>query len=104
MSRSDEMILLAVWKLQDDAYGASVLKYLQERTSEDWSIAGVYAPLKRLTSLGLLRSFTGLPTHERGGRRKRMYNLTVPGYRSLKRAQAEYESMWIGLPTLKLAT
>jgi len=97
------MILLAVWRLQDDAYGASVLKYLQEKTSDEWSIAGVYAPLKRLASYGLLRSSTGLPTHERGGRRKRMYRLTEPGYHSLKNAQAEYESMWIGLPTLKLA-
>lgn len=94
MSRSDELILLAVWKLQDDAYGASVLDHLQQSTSEEWSIAGVYAPLKRLTREGLLRSHTGRPTAERGGRRKRMYQLTAQGVTALEQSRAEYEAMW----------
>ncbi len=103
LSRSDELILLAVWKLRDDAYGASVLDYLQIRTSEEWSIAGVYAPLKRMASKGLLRSYTGLPTPERGGRRKRMYELTAKGVQALQLARSEYESMWVGVPSLEIA-
>lgn len=94
MSRSDELILLAVWKLQENAYGASVLDHLQQSTSEEWSIAGVYAPLKRLTRAGLLRSHTGHPTAERGGRRKRMYRLTAKGVQALEHARAEYDAMW----------
>ena len=98
LSRSDELILLAVWKLQDDAYGASVLEYLQGHTQHDWSIAGVYAPLKRLARKGLLRSSTGAPTSERGGRRKRMYSLTGKGVSVLQASRREYDAMWQGLP------
>lgn len=98
LSRSDELILLAVWKLGDDAYGASILDYLQQETGREWSIAGVYAPLKRMAGDGLLRSRTGRPTPERGGRRKRVYELTAHGVRALQNARAEYESMWSGLP------
>lgn len=100
MSRSDELILLAVWKLGDDAYGASILDYLQHETNREWSIAGVYAPLKRMAGDGLLRSRTGHPTPERGGRRKRLYELTANGVRALRTARAEYESMWEGLPAV----
>ena len=103
MSRSDELILLAVWKLQDDAYGASVLDHLQQSTSEEWSIAGVYAPLKRLTREGLLRSQTGRPTAERGGRRKRMYRLTAKGVAALEQSRAEYEAMWRDVSALSWA-
>jgi len=98
LSRSDELILLAVWKLQDEAYGASVLEYLQRRTHHNWSIAGVYAPLKRLNRSGLLRSHTGAPTSERGGRRKRMYTLTGKGVAALQASRREYDAMWQGLP------
>ena len=101
MSRSDELILLAVWKLQDEAYGASVLDYLVAHTKEDWSIAGVYAPLKRLNAMGLLTSSTGKPTPERGGRRKRLYSLTGLGKRALHESKAEYLRMWQGLPALE---
>jgi len=103
LSRSDELILLAVWKLQDDAYGASVLDHLQQKTAEEWSIAGVYAPLKRMASRGLLRSSTGWPTPERGGRRKRLYQLTAKGVALLQDSRAEYESMWSRLPDLGLS-
>ena len=102
LSRSDELILLAVWKLGDDAYGASVLDYLQIRTSKEWSITGVYAPLRRMAGKGLLRSSTGLPTPERGGRRKRMYELTAKGVQALQFARSEYESMWVGVPSLEI--
>ncbi len=103
LSRSDELILLAVWKLKDDAYGASVLDFLQQNTNEDWSIAGVYAPLKRMAGKGLLLSSTGLPTRERGGRRKRLYELTAKGVNALQTSRSEYEAMWTCLPNLKLA-
>ena len=100
LSRSDEFILLAVWKLQHDAYGASVLEYLERNTSSAWSIAGVYAPLKRLARKGLLRSRTGAPTPERGGRRRRCYELTPLGRRALVASRQEFEAMWASVPAL----
>ena len=102
LSRSDELILLAVWKLQHDAYGATVLEYLEKNTTETWSIAGVYAPLKRLSKLGLLSSRTGLPTAARGGRRKRLYLLTAQGVRSLEACRKEVDFLWQAVADLPI--
>ena len=100
MTRSDELILLAVSKLGDEAYGASVLEYLQNHTDRDWSIAGVYAPLKRMAACGLLRTSTGKPTPERGGRRKRLYELTALGVSELQASKREYDAMWADVRSL----
>jgi DNA-binding PadR family transcriptional regulator len=102
LSKHEELILLAVWRLQDDAYGATIRTLLQETTGEDWSIAGVYGPLKRLARAGLVSTRTGLPTPERGGRSKRYYRLTPSGVGALNHARAVHERMWANLPKLAL--
>jgi len=102
LSKYEELILLAVWRLQDDAYGATIRSLLQETTGEDWSIAGVYGPLKRLEQAGLVSTRAGLPTPERGGRSKRYYRLTRAGVSALNHARAVQEEMWANLPKLIL--
>jgi PadR family transcriptional regulator len=103
LTRSDELILLTVWRLQNDAYGASVHEYLLKQTGQDLSIAGVYAPLKRMTRQGLLRTRDGAPTPQRGGRRRRMYRLTALGVKALNASRTEFEAMWAGLPRLEVS-
>lgn len=100
LSYHEELVLLAVWRLQDDAYGATIRALLEERTGESWSIAGVYGPLKRLSKRGLVTTRTGLPTPERGGRSKRYYSLTRPGVAAVTHARQVRESLWSGLPNL----
>ncbi len=98
ITRSDEYILLAVWRLEntdEGAYGSSVLDFLESFTDSSWSLAGVYAPLRRMAGFGLLLSSTGLPTPHRGGRRKRLYTVTAQGQRVLHNARSEYSRMWI---------
>ena len=102
LSKYEEMILLAVWRLQDDAYGATIRSFLEETTGEDWSIAGVYGPLKRLAKAGLVSTRTGMPTPERGGKSKRYYRLTRSGVASLNHAKTVSDRMWQGLPRLTL--
>jgi len=102
LSKYEELILLAVWRLQDDAYGATIRALLEQTTGEDWSIAGVYGPLKRLARAGLVSTRTGLPTPERGGKSKRYYRLTRSGVAALNQARAVHEKMWRNLPTLVL--
>ena len=92
------MILLSVWRLQDDAYGASVRNYLTELTGDDWPIASIYTPLDRLTKKGLLRSQTGTPTKIRGGRSKKMYRLTAKGVTVLQKAREVSTALWSHLP------
>lgn len=100
LSKHEELILLAVWRLQDEAYGATIRDLLAEQTGQNWSIAGVYGPLGRLARQGLLSTHTGLPTPERGGRSKRFYRLSKSGVSALNQARAVREKMWRNLPGL----
>lgn len=104
LTRSEELLLLAVWHLQEDAYGASVRDYVSEKTGEDWSIGSVYGPLDRLARRGYLRTFTGAPTAERGGRSKRCFKLTSKAVAALNHAKQVHDVMWTGLPRLNLGT
>lgn len=100
LSRNEELILLAVWRLQQDAYGAAIHGHLIEVTGEKWSIAGVYNPLNRLARAGLVQTRVGPPTPERGGRSKRYFYLTPKGLAALNANKAVAERMWSGLPEL----
>jgi len=100
LSRPEELILLAVWRLQHNAYGATIRNHLTDITNEDWSIASVYAPLDRLAARGLLKSYKGPPTAARGGRSKRLYKLTAEGAAALNHVKYVHEKMWAGLSGL----
>lgn len=100
LSRPEELLLLAVWRLQDRAYGAAIRNHLTTVTGEDWSIGSVYAPLDRLARKGLVHTHMGPPTPERGGRSKRFFTLTPQGVTALNRVRSVHETMWHGLPTL----
>jgi len=102
LSRAEELVLLAVWRLGDEAYGVSVRKHIIRATNEDWSIGAVYVPLDRLTKQGLLRASQGTPTPERGGRSKRFYKLTTRGLEALRHTRRVQDSLWSELPELKL--
>ncbi len=100
LSRSEELVLLAVWNLQKDAYGVSIRKYIIEKTGVNWSIGAIYVPLDRLTKWKFLTTVTGDPTPERGGRSKRYYKLTPEGLKTLNHLRSVQESMWSTLPDL----
>jgi len=100
LSRTEELLLLAVWRLQDDAYGAAIRNHLTDVTDEDWSIGSVYGTLDRLARQGLVHTFMGLPTPERGGRSKRYFQLTPEGVAALNRVRNVQETMWEDLPGL----
>jgi PadR family transcriptional regulator PadR len=100
LTRNEELILLAVWRLQQDAYGAAIHDHLSEATGDKWSIAGVYNPLNRMARAGLVMTRVGPPTPERGGRSKRYFYLTKKGLSALNANRAVANRMWAGLPKL----
>ena len=69
------VLLLAILRLPDRAYGASILREIEAQTQRTVALGAVYKTLARLEAKGLVRSFVGEPTPERGGRRKRFYQL-----------------------------
>jgi len=94
LSRPEEIILLAVWKLQDQAYGVTIRERVREMTGKYWSIGAIYVPLERLEKKGFLTSQNSDPIAERGGRRKRMFRLTPAGQRELDDLYRMQADLW----------
>ncbi|MFC1563371.1 PadR family transcriptional regulator [candidate division KSB1 bacterium] len=102
ISKTEELILLTVWRLQDDAYGVTIRHFLQEITGKSISIGGIYVPLDRLVRKGYLKSFQSEPTSERGGMSKRMYKLTESGLEALNESKKVHDTLWENLPDAKV--
>lgn len=102
LSRSEEIILLCIWRLQEDAYGVQIRKEAARTTGYTWSIGAIYAPLHRLERKGLVQTHTGEPVPERGGRSKVYYTLTAAGIQSLVTIRQVHEALWTGIPVLSL--
>ncbi|GAB5519067.1 MAG: hypothetical protein RhofKO_13180 [Rhodothermales bacterium] len=102
LTRSEEYVLLAVWKLQGQAYSLPIRKQLSQITDYEWSLGSIYTPLERLSKNGLLNSSLTEPTPERGGRHKRVYHLTAKGKQALLRIRTVEEAMWAGVNRLAL--
>ena len=93
----EHIVLLAVLRLGDTAYGVTVRQEIEARTGRDVSIGAIYATLSRLETKGLVKSRTGEPTAERGGRAKRLFRVTALGRRSSTEAQRVLARMLDGL-------
>ncbi|MFC2157791.1 PadR family transcriptional regulator [Acidobacteriota bacterium] len=104
LSRTEELVLLAVWKLQEKAYCVPIRTELNLVTGKSWSFGSIYDPLERLERKGLLKSYLTDPTNERGGRSKRVYKLTFDGKKELTDIRNIQEAMWSGAKELNLDT
>ena len=93
----EQMILLTVARLDDEAYGMAILDELQARTRAEAAVASVYAALDRRERRGFVTSKVGDPTPERGGRAKRFFKLVPAGALALYRSRNALDSLWEGL-------
>lgn len=93
----EQLVLLGVLRLGDDAYGAAIRQEIHARSGRDVSINAVYTTLDRLEGKGFLRSWTGEPTAQRGGRRRKFYALRPGGIAALKQAYRAFTAMAAGL-------
>ena len=93
----EQLILLGVLRLGDEAYGAAIRQEMHERSGRDVSINAVYTTLDRLERKGLLRSWVGEPTPKRGGRRRKFYALRPAGLVALRQAYHAFTTMAAGL-------
>lgn len=100
LSRAEEIILLAILKLGDEAYGVAIRDHLNIETGTEWSFGSIYMPLNRLTNKGYVIKSYGDPIPERGGRRKCFYGVTDRGIAALKDLQKIQESVWSGIGNL----
>jgi PadR family transcriptional regulator, regulatory protein PadR len=84
----EEIVLLAVHKLGENAYGAKIRQTVAEATERDVSIGAIYATLDRLERKGYLKSWQGEATPERGGRAKRYFKVEGAGLEMLNHTNA----------------
>ena len=94
------MVLLAVLRLGDGAYGVPVSQAIEETTGREVALASVYAALERLEEKGCLTSTLGDPTPERGGRAKRYFSVSAKGLRTARDTKEAFVTLWRGLPEL----
>jgi DNA-binding PadR family transcriptional regulator len=97
----EQIVLLAVMRLGDNAYGVKVRQEIERRTGRSISIGAIYATLERLHGKGFVSSYTGEPTAERGGRAKRYFRIEADGSRALRRTQEAVKKMAAGLKGLQ---
>jgi PadR family transcriptional regulator, regulatory protein PadR len=93
----EQLVLLGVLRLKDVAYGAAIRQEIHERSGRDVSINAVYTTLDRLETKGLLHSWSGDPTPQRGGRRRKFYGLRPAGLAAIRQAYNAFTSMADGL-------
>ena len=94
----EQQVLLAVWRLEDGAYGVSVRDELEERVDRRVPHGAVYATLMRLEKKGLVLSRLSDPTPVRGGKSKRFFEITAQGQEAVASARVAMDKLWDGLP------
>ena len=93
----EQVVLLAVARLDEDAYGMRIRAEIEERAGRRASIGAVYATLERLENKRYLESWLGEPMPERGGRPRRYYRVRPAAARALEESWAALQRMWQGL-------
>ena len=98
LSSHDEMLLLAILSLGDNAYGLTIRREVSSATGKDWSIGAIYDPLYRLEKRGYVESSLTAPTAERGGRSKRIFRITSRGKKALGEQKAVRDNLRRKIP------
>jgi len=96
----EEMILLVVAMMHDEAYGVSITEAYNKQTNNSISLSAVHTVLRRLEKKGFIESDLGGATQDRGGRRKRLYKITKFGYRTLQELQESRNKIWTQIPKI----
>lgn len=102
LTRTEEIVLLTVYQLDDEAYGVTIRRQIETMVRKKFSVGAIYVPLDRLAQKGLLSSHVGEPTPERGGRSKRFYKITPDGISALKETKRLNDAMWTAALSSKI--
>lgn len=99
----EELVMLTVAILYDDAYGVAIQKEIQNRCNRTISISTVHSVLSRLEDKGFVNSRYGGASPERGGRRKHLFRLTIAGQKVVADAKEMRNTMWASIPKFALS-
>jgi len=96
----EQLVLLAILQLRDNAYGMTIRLEIQQRTNRSASLGAIYTTSERLEAKGLVSSWIGESIPERGGRAKKFFRLEATGQRALNKSCAASANMTAGLALL----
>jgi DNA-binding PadR family transcriptional regulator len=99
----EHLVLLALARLGNGAYGATILREVRERTGREIAVGALYMTLARLEAKQMICAYVGVPTKQRGGRRRKHYLLDTAGKQALGRAHRTLKSMSEGIEQELLA-
>ena len=100
LSRAEEIILLAVFKLKGNAYGVSIREQVHQDIGRYWSFGVIYKTLKKMKAKGYVKKMTSDPLAERGGRSRYLYEITPKGMSALEEIRGVHSSVWDGIQNL----
>ena len=93
----ENIVLLALLRLDSNAYGAAIRQLLQSEISRDVALGALYSTLERMEKKGLVVSKLGEATAQRGGRPKRFFSVTAEGKSALIQTKQAIDTMWQGV-------
>ena len=94
LSKAEEVVLLAIWRIGQDAYGVSIRRQIKVDMGKDYTYGTLYGLLRQLVFKGFVKKRLGDPTPEKGGRRKTYFDLTQEGKQALKDAINFHRKVW----------
>ena len=101
LSRIEEILLLSIWKLKDDAFGVAIIEQVERDTGTTWMSGSIYGALTRLKKNGYITTTRVQQSPEQMGRPRIYYQLTRAGLDKLIAVQKVSQSMWSGVPNLE---
>ena len=101
LTRAEEIILLAIHKLKDDAYGVTIREQVYEDIGVYWAFGAIYKTLKKMKAKGYVRKIASQPLAERGGRSKYYYEIMSDGQKALQEIARVNASLWDGATRLE---
>lgn len=102
MGALEEMVILIAAAMKEEAYAVSISREYTQRTSQEISIPAIHTVLKRLETKGFLKSHESAPTSARGGRKKRLYEITTSGYSLISELRNRREELWSLIPKMSV--
>ena len=100
LSRIEEIVLLAILRLQGNAYGVTIREQVSKATGHEWTFGAVYVPLDKLTVKGYVTKTLSDPTLKRGSRSKCMYETTSAGKMALNEIHEVQKILWKDIPVI----
>lgn len=103
ISKAEEMVLLAVWRLGDRAYGVTIRSQVLKDAGKDYTYGTLYGLLRQMDRKGYVRKAKAEPLPKKGGRSKAYFKITPSGIRALKEAFELHHRIWKNIDELSLS-